>query len=296
MLSLQIDTNISIISHLIQNIKNSIPYSQTLRLSRICSSEKDFKGQVDRMKEWFFARDYPEKFFNEQINKVVFGKSQRNRKNSENGVPFVVTYHPKDKKLGKLIKDLLPFLHRDEEFQKVFSPPPMVSYRSARKIKDYISRSKLYPFERNVGCVCCGNGICQDYKNINDTDTFDSFTTKKSYKINHKFDCNGKCKIYLFSCKTCGKEHTGKTTNRFRYRRKNYKMEARKAENGDMENVKQKFLQSHFLQDDHKGFLEDVEVKLIDKTQGSNPTKREYYWMRTLKTLYKDGLNIESDY
>ena len=27
-----------------------------------------------------------------------------------------------------------------------------------------------------------------------------------------------------------------------------------------------KFLQSHFLQDDHKGFLEDVEVRLIDKT------------------------------
>ena len=73
-------------------------------------------------------------------------------------------------------------------------------------------------------------------------------------------------------------------------------MEARKAENGEMENVKQKFLQSHFLQDDQKGFLEDVEVRLIDETQGSDPTKREYYWMRTLKTLYPDGLNVESDY
>ena len=73
-------------------------------------------------------------------------------------------------------------------------------------------------------------------------------------------------------------------------------MEARKAENGEMENVKQKFLQSHFLQDDQKGFLEDVEVRLINETQGSDPTKREYYWMRTLKILYPDGLNVESDY
>ena len=73
-------------------------------------------------------------------------------------------------------------------------------------------------------------------------------------------------------------------------------MEARKAQNGDMENVKQKLLQSHFLQDDHKGFLEDFEVRLIDKTQGFAPTKREYYWMRTLKTSYPDSLNIESDY
>ena len=62
-------------------------------------------------------------------------------------------------------------------------------------------------------------------------------------------------------------------------------MEARKADNGNMENVKQTFLQSHFLQGDEKGFLEDVEVRLIDKAQGSDPAKREYYWMRTLKTL-----------
>ena len=41
-------------------------------------------------------------------------------------------------------------------------------------------------------------------------------------------------------------------------------MEAKKAENGDMENVKQKFLKSLFLQDDRKGFLEDVDVRLID--------------------------------
>ena len=63
-----------------------------------------------------------------------------------------------------------------------------------------------------------------------------------------------------------------------------------------MEDVKQKFLQSHFLQRDHQSFLKDVEVRLIDKTQASDPTKREFYWMRTLRTLYPDGLNIENDY
>ena len=114
-------------------------------MSRISSSKKDFKGHVDRMKEWFLAGDYPKIVVNEQINKVVSGKNQLSRKNSENGVPFVVTYHPKVKKLGKLINDLVPFLYNDEEVQKVFSSPPMVSYRSARKIKDYIVRTKLYP-------------------------------------------------------------------------------------------------------------------------------------------------------
>ena len=68
----------------------------------------------------------------------------------------------------------------------------MVSYRSARKIKDYIVRPKLCPLERNVGCGTCGNGRCQACKSIKVTDTFDSFTTKKRYKINHKFGCNDK--------------------------------------------------------------------------------------------------------
>ena len=50
-----------------------------------------------------------------------------------------------------------------------------------------------------------------------------------------------------------------------------------------MKNVKQKFLQRPFLQNDHQGFPENVEVRLIDKKQTSVYT-----------SVYLDGLNIES--
>ena len=53
-------------------------------------------------------------------------------------------------------------------------------------------------------------------------------------------------------------------------------MKVRKTESADMKNVKQKFLQSHFLLGDRQGFLQDVEARLIDKTQGSDSTKQEY--------------------
>ena len=58
---------------------------------------------------------------------------------------------------------------------------------------------------------------------------FQSFVTKESYKINHKLDCDSKCFIYLFSCKTCGLQHVGSTVERFRFRwnnNKNCQMEA----------------------------------------------------------------------
>ena len=186
-----------------------------------------------------------------------------------------------------MIKDLLPFLYSDEEVEKVSSPLP---------INNYIVRSKLYPVERSVGCRGCGRSRCQVCENIKATDTFISFTTKNTCKINHSFDCNDKCLIYLFNCNTCCKQYTGKTTDHFRSRWNNYKSEARKAESDNMENIKQKFSESHFLQPDHKRFLKDVNIRLIDKTQVSDPTKRKFYWRRTLKTLNPDGLNIESNY
>ena len=55
------------------------------------------------------------------------------------------------------------------------------------------------------------------------TDVFQSFVTKVSYRINHKFDCDSKCIIYLFSCKTCGLQYVGSTVERFRIRWNNYK-------------------------------------------------------------------------
>ena len=70
------------------------------------------------MEEWLLARGYSEIVANNQIDKVVFGRDQSVKKNLESGIPFITTYHPKVKtELGKLIKDLLPFLHSDGEVQ-----------------------------------------------------------------------------------------------------------------------------------------------------------------------------------
>ena len=56
----------------------------------------------------------------------------------------------------------------------------------------------------------------------------------------------------------------------------------------------QEHLYKHFQSERHSGFCEDVSVILIDKTDGSNPTKRETHWMRTLKTIVPYGLNVDN--
>ena len=50
----------------------------------------------------------------------------------------------------------------------------------------------------------------------------------------------------------------------------------------------------HFYSKGHNGFLGNVSVSLIDKTDGFQLKKRENYWMRNLKTLAPLGINVES--
>ena len=43
----------------------------------------------------------------------------------------------------------------------------------------------------------------------------------------------------------------------------------------------------------HNGFLNDVSITFIDKTDPSDPLRREDYWRKTLKTMVPYGLNTE---
>ena len=109
----------------------------------------------------------------------------------------------------------------------------------------------------------------------------------------HRFTCSDICLVYLLSCKVCGRQYTGQTVDEFRYRWNNYKDNNRKSLRGNEH--KQAGFFAHFEGLDHNGFLEDTEITFIDKTDPSDPTRREEFWIDTLKTRYPLGLhNIDA--
>ena len=55
----------------------------------------------------------------------------------------------------------------------------------------------------------------------------------------------------------------------------------------------QEHLFRHLSSPGHNGFLSDVSVTLIDKTDPSDPLKCENFWRETLMTMAPYGLNIE---
>ena len=55
----------------------------------------------------------------------------------------------------------------------------------------------------------------------------------------------------------------------------------------------QKYFYDHFLREGHKGLINDIAIVFIDKTDSSNPTRREEFWRKKLETLAPYGLNME---
>ena len=107
------------------------------------------------------------------------------------------------------------------EVKKVFTPKPMISFGNERKISkiwENLVRAKLYSEERTKCSFECGRKRCEVCLNVNETSTFDSTVTSETYIINHKFNCNDKCLVYLLTCNCCKKQYVGQTVDEFRFR------------------------------------------------------------------------------
>ena len=186
------------------------------------------------MRTWFVKGKYTEKLIDSEIRKVKFNIKETNRKNkSQNGVPFVVTYHPLLNYLYNIIRRILCFLNVDQKVKEVFSSQPMVSFRRARKLSSYLVRAKLYPLERRVGSYKCRCDRCQVCRSITETGMFLCNNDQRSHKVNHGFDCSEKCLIYLLTNNCYQKQYVGQTVSIFRNRWNNYKGNASKFDRGN---------------------------------------------------------------
>ena len=52
------------------HVKDSIPYSQFLKLRRLCSEDSDFNSKCDEMSNFFSERGYPDSILSKALNRV----------------------------------------------------------------------------------------------------------------------------------------------------------------------------------------------------------------------------------
>ena len=139
----------------------------------------------------------------------------------------------------------------------------------------------------------CGKPRCKTCLNVQEVGTFRSLIDGRQYRINHRLDCDDRSLVYLLSCKICSRQYVSQTTDKFRFRRNNYKACQRKAVRG--EEHQQNYFRQHFLTEDHNGLIEDCEICLIDKTDSSDPTRRESFRIARVRNLSPEGFRIQEN-
>ena len=127
--------------------KQSIVYSQNLRLARVWSHEADFRKHTTEIKWWFLKRGYPNNVIEKEMKKVKLSKTSSTRQNKT---------IPLDTIIGSNISSYLK--KYEPNYQQKFTPSLYGSRNqesSARKLSSYLVRAKLYPLERKVGSFKC---------------------------------------------------------------------------------------------------------------------------------------------
>ena len=301
--------------------KRSIPYSQTLRLRRICSEDKDFYKRVAELKGYLKTRGYDMAMVEKQVleamrisrDEALTEHDDRENKNDRD--VFVTNYHPAlSEKLFKIFKNAHPVLTRREDHQNVFPKVPMVSYRRAKSLQDILVRAmvKNVNNEPNICKGCDGRkdcevcGILKKGSNFSNKDKTRTFDIRKG-----TLHCNTELCIYLLTCKICEKQYVGKSKPRFRIRYNNYKTKFRKyyfaRKDGTLKDLDEPIPQAHLFEHfaNHIGdnFLDENgqedfsfwNFQLIDKSPDEERLEeRENFWIYKLGTMtHMGGLNVQ---
>ena len=107
-----------------QHVKNSIPFSQFLRLRRLCSDDFDFNNKCEVMCQFFKKRDYPDstvttgKYRAQEIDRQIALQTSQNEET--NRIPFTLTYHSLNLAIKNAILKNFKILRNDPKLNTYF--------------------------------------------------------------------------------------------------------------------------------------------------------------------------------
>ena len=210
------------------HLKHSIPYSQALRLRRICSSTVTLKQRIMEYSQFFVACGYKRERVLTEMRKVLSltqeESLQARERVSVNRTPLVTTFNPHTTFIAEIANRNWHFLQSKERLAHIFQEPPLIAYRRPKSLRDKLVSSKL----RNTttggndnisgGCGPCNKPRCSWCSRINKTSTFTGTQNCQVYHIFHTMDCQSTWVIYVIECRICKLQYVGKSVTGFNLR------------------------------------------------------------------------------
>ena len=126
--------------------KKGIPYSQALRMRRICSEDRFFENRVADLKTWLLDRGYTEGDIDEQVDRVkgldrVSLLSRQQQPKDDTRIPLVFTYHPALHRVYEVLRQSQNILLVDTEHRNLFKDKIFISFRKAKSLKDNLGKT-----------------------------------------------------------------------------------------------------------------------------------------------------------
>ena len=145
------------------HVKNSIPYCQFLRLRRLCSDDSDFSLKSEEMCNFFNKRGYPASVVQaghhraQQIDRQ--SALQTSQRDNNDRIPFTLTFYPHNHAVKSIILKNFKLLQNDLDTGRIFSQPPLISFKRDKNISNFLVRS-VFQTSDQPGTFKCARERC----------------------------------------------------------------------------------------------------------------------------------------
>ena len=264
--------------------KNSIPYSQFLRLRRLCSDQEEFEEKCSEMAEFFTARHYPHDVIDrarKQVESVTRSDALCNQAPQQDQRPVVsLLYHPHNLPVRRILLSNWHILESSAD--NTFNEKPLVAYRKDQNLKNLLVRSALGNQQQQPpGTRPCNNAKCTVCPHLCTNTTIRG--PKSTLSVTRAFSCHSSNIVYAITCTLCKKIYIGETGRTLEIRAKEHL--------ADIKHNRQKTVAVHFNSTGHS--IQHFRIKGLWQIKGETQDRkdRESHIIRTLGTLSPAGLN-----
>ena len=276
--------------------KISIPYSQVLRLWRICSEEQHLQKWTPELKKHPLKQGYREQQLDNEIHRALAISRQnclqpRSNQDKSARILLVVTYHPISQNIQSITRRHPSTLHTSERLREALPLLPLIAFHRPKNLMYLLVRATLTTNNQEPpGNRPCGATGCKTCPVMMASDEFTSHTTGLVYKMNFTTSCKSSHIIYLITCRRCGQQYLGETGQPLHGRVNNHRF------NITHGRIEESPVAEHFNGDRHA--VSDMTIIATDQIYSHDPCICKIWesrWIRTLGFSYPSGMNLRVD-
>ena len=130
--------------------KKSIPYSQFLRLRRICSDLDDFVIQSEKLAFSFHRANYPDNIIQEGFDKAymlerdsILNYTHRDKSKNNEKLHLITDYHPSYRAVLDIVSNNWDMLDNSSATRPLLQIPVIRGFRRPKNLRDLLVRAKL---------------------------------------------------------------------------------------------------------------------------------------------------------